>query len=100
MFPDKFTSPKNLLFHDATIGGCCFPSINPQYRDFSKNIPLKFGFENDCGCFGLLLADTGPSGSIASFTPPPANHHVALLPESVPHLGSGVHQQEPFLHAG
>lgn len=75
----------NLTFcHYSPIWGYFLTNLTPV----KNNICFKSGFENDCGWFGLLLADTGPSGSIARFTPPPANHHVALLPESVPHLGS------------
>lgn len=41
-----------------------------------------------CGWFRLLLVDIRPTGNIRSVTPPPTNHHVALLPESAAHLGS------------
>lgn len=36
IFPDKFTSPINLLFHYATVWGCCFPNMF-----FSKTFPLS-----------------------------------------------------------
>lgn len=77
-----------MFCHYSTIWGYFLTNLTQVKIWIKNNICFRSGFENDCCWFGLLLADTGPSGSIAHFTPLPANHHVALLPESVPHLGS------------